>query len=330
MSLVNPVHEDVQYVSYPGDLSQGVGTAKLVFPFNVTITGVTLSLGEPANLDVIVDINKNGSSLFTTQGNRPKVAAGAFVGNIALPDTTTVAAGDYLTFDRDQVGGPASISYVGSATAIYSASSPRTLSRPSGSQIGDIHIAVIELYQEGGTGTSVTPPSGWTQIGSSQVSPNNAGGPEQVQYAYWFRDDGSAGPWQFAFAGASAGQGLLVTYHGCTTTGSPIDAYAAAQIAYATSWITPSVNTTASTDQIISILVLSGTPTVTSVPTGMVQRGSLTVADQTQSTIGGSGSKTWTGSSAMLGTGLTFALKADVTASQPGADLTLALRYNKV
>jgi hypothetical protein len=50
-----------------------------------------------------VDVNKNGTTIFTTQANRPTIAIGA---NTALgtPDITALAQNDYLTFDVDQIG----------------------------------------------------------------------------------------------------------------------------------------------------------------------------------------------------------------------------------
>ncbi len=58
----------------------------------------------PTTQAVIVDCNKNGSTMYST---RPQVAATAYSGN-AVPDTTysarCFAVGDYLSWDVDQVG----------------------------------------------------------------------------------------------------------------------------------------------------------------------------------------------------------------------------------
>jgi hypothetical protein len=52
-----------------------------------------------------VDVNKNGTTIFTTQANRPTVVAAAnATAADAVPDVTAIASGDYLTVDRDQVG----------------------------------------------------------------------------------------------------------------------------------------------------------------------------------------------------------------------------------
>lgn len=54
---------------------------------------------------MIVDVNKNGTTIFTTQGNRPTVAISGFTsGKVSNMDVTSLADGDYLTIDLDQIG----------------------------------------------------------------------------------------------------------------------------------------------------------------------------------------------------------------------------------
>ncbi|AMV24177.1 hypothetical protein VT84_07255 [Gemmata sp. SH-PL17] len=50
------------------------------------------------------DINVNGATIWSTQANRLKIAAGATSGTQSTFNTTTVAEGDLLTIDVDQVG----------------------------------------------------------------------------------------------------------------------------------------------------------------------------------------------------------------------------------
>jgi len=54
----------------------------------------------------IVDVNLNGTTIFTTQGNRPELAYNDAdqVAVSGTPEVTTVAAGDVLTWDIDQIG----------------------------------------------------------------------------------------------------------------------------------------------------------------------------------------------------------------------------------
>jgi hypothetical protein len=58
----------------------------------------------PQGSDLIIDINKNGTTIFTTQSNRPKIVAGSNSGVSPAPDIEQFSEGDRLTVDIDQVG----------------------------------------------------------------------------------------------------------------------------------------------------------------------------------------------------------------------------------
>lgn len=59
----------------------------------------------PTGADLIVDINKNGTSIWnSTQANRLKLVATNSSGTATSFDTTTVAEADRITIDIDQVG----------------------------------------------------------------------------------------------------------------------------------------------------------------------------------------------------------------------------------
>ncbi len=58
----------------------------------------------PTGADLLLDINKNGSTIWSTQGDRVKCAATASSGTQTSFDTTALAEGDLLTLDIDQVG----------------------------------------------------------------------------------------------------------------------------------------------------------------------------------------------------------------------------------
>lgn len=89
-----------------GTLSVRTGTARFVAWEACTILGARAVCNTaPTGASVIVDINKNGTTIFSTQGNRPTIAAGTNdSGAIVAPNVTTLAVGDYLTVDIDQVG----------------------------------------------------------------------------------------------------------------------------------------------------------------------------------------------------------------------------------
>jgi len=70
------------------------------------ITGVWIWRGTAgSSSSTIVDINKNGTTMYTTQGNRPTIAFddGDNKVDCTLPDVTSISAGDVITIDIDQV-----------------------------------------------------------------------------------------------------------------------------------------------------------------------------------------------------------------------------------
>lgn len=84
----------------------GTGTnVSFEFEASATLTmyGVKLRAKTgPTGAALIVDINKNGTTVFST---RPQINDGSTTGGgSAVFSVTTLAAGDYLTVDIDQVG----------------------------------------------------------------------------------------------------------------------------------------------------------------------------------------------------------------------------------
>lgn len=88
----------------PGLSYTSSGRARLYFSANCTITAVTASVGTPpTGSSILVDVNKNGTTIFTTQSNRPEITDGGHFSS-EVPNITTLTNGDYLTVDIDQVG----------------------------------------------------------------------------------------------------------------------------------------------------------------------------------------------------------------------------------
>lgn len=89
-------------------LTVGSGDARYYNRENVTLTiiGAWVSAGiQPTDAAILVDVNINGSTIYSTQANRPTVNAGTNGGGLsATPDITSFAVGDYLTVDIDQIG----------------------------------------------------------------------------------------------------------------------------------------------------------------------------------------------------------------------------------
>lgn len=92
--------------SSTGALSVKVGTGR--FPISggtYTIAGVVATVGTaPTGSAIIVDVDKNGTTIYGTQANRPTIAAGSNSASGGNPSVTTVTTGDYLTVDIDQIG----------------------------------------------------------------------------------------------------------------------------------------------------------------------------------------------------------------------------------
>jgi len=89
----------------PGVLGVWSGTDLWYPPYDLTLVTARASVPTaPTGASIKVDVNKNGTTVFTDQSHRPTIAIS---GNTALDggiDVVDVAIGDYLSFDIDQVG----------------------------------------------------------------------------------------------------------------------------------------------------------------------------------------------------------------------------------
>lgn len=92
-------------LTHVGTVVVNTGQVKWYAPRAMNILNVIISVGTaPTGASIIVDVNKNGTTIFSTQGNRPTIAASGTSDTSSVPDVTSVAAGDYLTVDIDQIG----------------------------------------------------------------------------------------------------------------------------------------------------------------------------------------------------------------------------------
>lgn len=72
----------------------------------LTIDGAYLDTGTPpTGSAAIVDIHKNGTTIFTNQANRPQLAVGSTTGSSTSIDVSTWSVGEYLTMHVDQADG---------------------------------------------------------------------------------------------------------------------------------------------------------------------------------------------------------------------------------
>ncbi len=88
-----------------GVVAVGAGVIRLHAPRAGAITSVLATVSTaPTGADLIVDVHKNGTTIFTTQANRPTIAATTQDDLTSTPDVTAFAANDVFTMDVDQTG----------------------------------------------------------------------------------------------------------------------------------------------------------------------------------------------------------------------------------
>lgn len=97
---------DIVTFAREGTLTVAAGKGRYYLPYAITLLGIRSAVNTaPTGAAVLVDVNKNGTTVFTTQGNRPSIAISGFVSSeVTNMDVTAVAAGDYLSVDIDQIG----------------------------------------------------------------------------------------------------------------------------------------------------------------------------------------------------------------------------------
>jgi hypothetical protein len=71
----------------------------------VTLRRVRLSAGTaPVGNPVVIDVNRNGTSVFATTADQPRIASGTNTTLLAFAVPAVISPGDYLTIDVDAVG----------------------------------------------------------------------------------------------------------------------------------------------------------------------------------------------------------------------------------
>lgn len=102
--------------SHAGNLETGTGVFRIPMDYAGTIVSARAMVNTaPTGSSAIFDINLNGTTIFSTQANRPTIAAAATDSGSDTPNTTSFSAGDYFTVDIDQIG-----STVAGANAVVS------------------------------------------------------------------------------------------------------------------------------------------------------------------------------------------------------------------
>jgi hypothetical protein len=80
-------------------------TGRIYVDFSGKITQVYASVNTaPTGANLIIDINKNGSTIWTTAANRATILATEYTETQETFNITDFKSGDYFTLDIDQVG----------------------------------------------------------------------------------------------------------------------------------------------------------------------------------------------------------------------------------
>ncbi len=97
---------EIARLSIQGVLATGNNVVPpMVFPRAGTIAKITAAIGTPpVGSSIIIDVNIDGSTIFSHANSRLTIADGASQGSLTSGLTTALLADDYLTFDIDQVG----------------------------------------------------------------------------------------------------------------------------------------------------------------------------------------------------------------------------------
>lgn len=90
---------------WEGDVEVTAKAISFIATYAMTVSAVRCNVDTaPVGADLILDIHKNGTTLFTTQGNRPTIADGTTSDTSVAPDVTSIAIGDLITLEIDQIG----------------------------------------------------------------------------------------------------------------------------------------------------------------------------------------------------------------------------------
>ncbi|MBA7491381.1 hypothetical protein ES702_01926 [subsurface metagenome] len=88
-----------------GAIIVGTKFTQALVPSSFTISKVKIySDTAPTGASIIVDVNKNGTTIFTDQGKRPEIAISGHADDSDTPDITSLTEGNRLSVDIDQVG----------------------------------------------------------------------------------------------------------------------------------------------------------------------------------------------------------------------------------
>jgi len=88
-----------------GNASTGTKQTQILMPAAATIDKVIIYADtQPTGTSIIIDININGTTIFTTQSKRPEIAVSTNTDDSDTPDVTALLQDSRVSVDVDQVG----------------------------------------------------------------------------------------------------------------------------------------------------------------------------------------------------------------------------------
>jgi hypothetical protein len=198
------------------------------------------------------------------------------------------------------------IAYRDNSSTAQSSGTTLTLTAPEDVEIGDLLLAAVQVA--GGTGITITPPSGWDLVLRTDQTTTQS----LAVYRHRYTAESEAS-WGWTLTSAAA-VGVLVALGGVDHV-SPVDVSGGQANASSTSAVAPSVTTTRTNAQLVALFAAATGAVAATPPSGMTERVdtagaalALSVAEARQGTLGASGTKTATLSSAAANIGMLVAL----------------------
>lgn len=255
----------------------GISGANTASPFDPNVSIPASADGNSATPSTTITTSNSNDFIIGALAAQGTVTAtpGSGFTVIATPSTSTTIG--FIGASSGNSPGSIALRAASSANNAGGATS-LTISTPAGVLAGDVMIAQVTV--RGGTGTTITPPAGWTKIRSDNSTTT-------LQQAAYYRVAGSSESASYAWSfGASSlkASGGIAAYIGVDNT-TPVNAHGGQANAASTSITAPSITTTVANAMLVGFF---GTATGTSVspPTGMTENWDIS------STAGAAGTRT--------------------------------------
>ncbi len=255
-----------------------------------------------------------GETLGYDGADRHMVTQVPSASNPSTTVTYTRDATDRIVSRTSTQVGPVDVAGERHGSSGGAAASSVTVGVPADVVAGDLLLAAIVV--EGGSGVTITAPSGWTQV--QTVTNSTAVRTSLYRHAYVAGETG----YTFTLSTAKRVAASVVGYKGVSAA-TPIDVSATTTTGSATSHVAPSVTATGGYRTVVAIAGVAANTTFTPATSGLLERGdvatsgtgavSVTVADRAVTASGATGTSTVTSAAAGVDALITVALTPATT-----------------